>query len=154
LRRLRPEAYCADAGAPGARRDAEAEGGDPRVSTTLARGLRILGAFRGSDGGPISNKEIAARSGLPKATVSRLIYTLVALGFVSQDKRSGGFLLAAGVLAPAYAFLANLDVRPRSRRCWPRGWCRWARSAAACRSRAPRWATPTSPACAPTRAPR
>jgi DNA-binding IclR family transcriptional regulator len=97
------------------RRDADSEGSDPRIATTLARGLRILGAFRVGDRGPLGNKELAARTGLPKATVSRLTYTLTKLGFVAQDPRSGGFSLAAGVLAPAYAFLARLDVRSVAR---------------------------------------
>ena len=97
------------------RRDADLEGQDPRIATTLARGLRILGAFRASDNHPLTNKEIAERSRLPKATVSRLIYTLSRLGFIAIDERSGGFRLAAGVLAPAYVYLSQLDIRAVAR---------------------------------------
>lgn len=93
------------------RRDLELEGSDPRIVTTLARGLRVLRAFRAHDEQAIGNKELAERTGLPKATVSRLTYTLTRLGFLSHDERSGTYSLAAGVLAPAYTFLSRLDIR-------------------------------------------
>jgi len=97
------------------RRDRDREGDDPRIATTLARGLRVLGAFRSNDDGPLGNKEIAARTGLAKATVSRLTYTLTALGYLAQEPRSGGYQLAAGVLSFAHVFLAGLDVRTTAR---------------------------------------
>jgi DNA-binding IclR family transcriptional regulator len=93
------------------RRDAELEGSDPHIATTLARGLRLLRAFRSDDEHHLGNKELAERTGLPKATVSRLSYTLVKLGYLSQDPRSGAYALAPGVLAPAYTFLSRLDIR-------------------------------------------
>lgn len=93
------------------RRDADFEGSDPRIATTLARGLRLLRAFRTDDQGPLSNKELAERTKLPKATVSRLTYTLTKLGFLSHEPRSGAYMLAAGVLAPAHTYLSRLDIR-------------------------------------------
>ncbi|TXL71367.1 IclR family transcriptional regulator [Vineibacter terrae] len=93
------------------RRDLDLEGSDPRIVTTLARGLRVLRAFHAHDEQPLGNKELAERTGLAKATVSRLTYTLTQLGFLSQDARSGAYALAAGVLAPAYTFLSRLDIR-------------------------------------------
>lgn len=93
------------------RRDAELEGSDPHIATTLARGLRLLRAFRSDDEHYLGNKELAERTGLPKATVSRLSYTLVKLGYLSQDPRTGAYALAPGVLAPAYTFLSRLDIR-------------------------------------------
>jgi hypothetical protein len=59
------------------RRDAQLEGSDPHIATTLARGLRLPRAFRSDDEHYLGNKELAERTGLPKATVSRLSYTLV-----------------------------------------------------------------------------
>ena len=56
-------------------------GTDRRFATTLSRGLSVLRAFRPSDDG-LGNAEIAARTGLPKSTVSRLTYTLQALGYL------------------------------------------------------------------------
>ncbi len=78
---------------------------DPRFATTLARGLSVLRAFRPSDDG-LGNADIAARTGLPKSTVSRLTYTLQALGYLSHARhgeryRPGPALLALGTIAAA-----------------------------------------------------
>lgn len=78
---------------------------DPRFASTLARGLSVLRAFRVTDDG-LSNAEIAARTGLPKSTVSRLTFTLGQLGYVVQSPRDGRFrpgptLVAVGEVAGA-----------------------------------------------------
>ncbi|WP_265658397.1 helix-turn-helix domain-containing protein, partial [Verminephrobacter eiseniae] len=44
---------------------------DPRFATTLAHGLALLEAFDATHAA-LTNKELAERSGLSKATVSRL----------------------------------------------------------------------------------
>lgn len=87
---------------------------DPRMATTLERGLKILGSFRSTDEGPLSNREIGKRSGLPKATVSRLTYTLTKLGYLLHDARQG-YSLGPGVLGPAYVFYSRLDIRQVAR---------------------------------------
>ena len=51
---------------------------DRKFVVALARGLEVLRAFTPSEG-LLGNQEIAARTGLPKATVSRLTYTLTML---------------------------------------------------------------------------
>ena len=53
---------------------------------SLARGLDILTAFTPAEG-LLGNQEIAARAGLPKATVSRLTYTLTKLGYLTHIER-------------------------------------------------------------------
>lgn len=78
---------------------------DRRFATTLARGLSVLRAFRPSDDG-LGNAEIAERTGLPKSTVSRLTYTLHALGYLGHARhgeryRPGPALLALGNIASA-----------------------------------------------------
>ena len=78
---------------------------DRRFATTLARGLSVLRAFRPSDDG-LGNAEIAERTGLPKSTVSRLTFTLQALGYLSHARhgdryRPGPALLALGNVAAA-----------------------------------------------------
>lgn len=78
---------------------------DRRFATTLARGLSVLRAFRPSDDG-LGNAEIAERTGLPKSTVSRLTYTLHALGYLAHARhgeryRPGPALLALGNVAAA-----------------------------------------------------
>ncbi|ETX12983.1 IclR family transcriptional regulator [Roseivivax halodurans JCM 10272] len=76
---------------------------DRRFATTLARGLAVLRAFRPSDDG-LGNAEISQRTGLPKSTVSRLTFTLQALGYLNHAQRHdryrpGPALLALGNVA-------------------------------------------------------
>ena len=92
----------------------ETPGGDRRFATTLARGLSVLRAFRGDDDG-LANAEIARRTGLPKATVSRLTHTLTQLGYLTRPAqgeryRPGPALLAVGHVAQAsLGYLAAAD---------------------------------------------
>lgn len=80
----------------------------------LARGLEILRCFKPGDGA-LGNSELAARTGIPKPTVSRLTYTLTELGYLAYIESLGQYRLAGGVLALGYSMLANLDVRNMAR---------------------------------------
>src|SRR5580692_11748262 len=86
---------------------------DPSFATTLAHGLDVLAAFRNSFG-PLSNADLAARTGLSRPTVSRLTYTLAQLGYLRRDAK-GRFQLGLGVLATAYPLLSALRVRQMAR---------------------------------------
>ncbi|GAB3627383.1 HTH-type transcriptional regulator TsaQ1/TsaQ2 [Pandoraea terrae] len=77
--------------------------------TALARGLELLRAFRPDDA-MLGNRDLAARTGLPKATISRLAYTLTELGYLRYDAELGKYALDAGVLALGYAFLSGADM--------------------------------------------
>lgn len=77
--------------------------------TALARGLDLLRAF-GPDDAMLGNRDFAARTGLPKATVSRLAYTLTELGYLRYDAELGKYALDTGVLALGYAFLSGTDM--------------------------------------------
>ena len=86
---------------------------DRRFATTLARGLSVLRAFRASDDG-LGNAEIAERTGLPKSTVSRLTFTLQALGYLTHARRHdryrpGPALLALGNMANASLSFVDLS---------------------------------------------
>lgn len=59
----------------------------------------------------LGNQDIAARTGLPKPTVSRLTNTLTRLGYLSYADRSAKYQLGAAVLSLGYAALANMDIR-------------------------------------------
>ncbi|WP_347333583.1 IclR family transcriptional regulator, partial [Ralstonia pseudosolanacearum] len=83
--------------------------GDPNFVTALARGLELLRAFRPGDT-LLGNQEFVRRTGFPKATVSRLAGTLVALGYLRYDDALGKYGLDAGVLALGFAYLASSDV--------------------------------------------
>ena len=56
-----------------------------QVVTALARGLSVLRSFRQGDRF-LGNQEIAERTGLAKATVSRLTHTLTVLGYLNHPK--------------------------------------------------------------------
>ena len=50
---------------------------------SLDRGLDVLRVIRSADG-PIRNNDISTRTGLPKATVSRLVHTLTTMGYLRR----------------------------------------------------------------------
>jgi len=83
---------------------------DRRFVTALARGLDILRCFSRKDR-ELGNTEIAARTGLPKATVSRLTFTLMQMGYLTHAPDTGRYALSVGVLAFSNAYLGTLDVR-------------------------------------------
>ena len=82
---------------------------DPRFNNALARGLAILRTFQ-FDSRLLGNIEIAAATGLPKPTVSRLTYTLTQLGYLRYLPEFGKYELAAGVVSLAYPYLVNMPV--------------------------------------------
>ena len=82
---------------------------DPRFNIALARGVAVLRAFD-IDDQFLGNTEIAARTGVPKPTVSRLTYTLTELGYLSYREEVGKYELAPGVLGLSYPYLANMPV--------------------------------------------
>lgn len=71
---------------------------DRRYANTLARGLRILRAFRPSDNG-LGNLEISERTGIPRSTVSRLTFTLCALGYLTHGRHFDKYRLGPAALA-------------------------------------------------------
>ena len=70
----------------------------------LARGLRVVAAFAG-ERRPLTLSEVAERTGLPRASVRRLLLTLSALGFAAADGRQ--FRLTPKVLTLARAYLSS-----------------------------------------------
>jgi DNA-binding IclR family transcriptional regulator len=87
---------------------------DRKFVVALARGLEILRAFTPSDG-LLGNQELVARTGLPKATVSRLTYTLTRLGYLTHVERLEKYQLAPGALSIGYSALANMRIRQIAR---------------------------------------
>ena len=88
--------------------------GDSRLVTSLARGMGILRVF-GDGTNALGNQDIATRTGLPKPTVSRLTYTLTALGYLSYSQETGRYQLGTGVLSLGYACLAGMGIQKMSR---------------------------------------
>jgi len=87
---------------------------DRQFATNLARGVEVLRAF--TPARPIlGNQDLVVSTGLPKATVSRLTYTLCLLGFLSRVPGTQKYRLGSGVLALAYPMLAALPIRQVAR---------------------------------------
>lgn len=77
----------------------------PEFIQSLERGLTIIRAF-GPDAPTQSVGELAARTGLTRATTRRFLITLGTLGYVDSDGHS--FWLTPKVLELGYSFLSGL----------------------------------------------
>jgi DNA-binding IclR family transcriptional regulator len=91
------------------RDETELDGEGTQLSSSLVRGLGILRAFRPGDAS-LGNQDIIARTGLPKATVSRITYTLSALGYLLYDKDLGRYSLGPATVALGYSALSSSAV--------------------------------------------
>jgi DNA-binding IclR family transcriptional regulator len=94
----------ADEGAAAARR-----WGMSPVNRSLERGIEVLRAFRpGTE--LLGNGDLAERTGLSRATVSRLAQTLVATGLLEHDPVRRAYRLGAPVLSLAHAMQTGSSV--------------------------------------------
>jgi DNA-binding IclR family transcriptional regulator len=84
------------------------------VTQTIMRGLEVLRAFR-CEPRPLSNGELAARSGLSKATISRITSTLVSLGYLLRIPSSGRFQLGPAILGFGQVYLGGSQIRALAR---------------------------------------
>ncbi|ARU04527.1 IclR family transcriptional regulator [Comamonas serinivorans] len=86
---------------------------DRQFSMNLARGLQVLRAFTAQE--PVlGNRDIAARTGLPKATVSRITYTLTLMGYLARDASQKRYCLGPGVLSLGHPLLASMTARQQA----------------------------------------
>lgn len=83
---------------------------DRNFVTALARGMEILRCFSPLQS-VMGNQDLAIKTGLPKATVSRLTYTLAKLGYLRKHPHSGKYQLDVGVLSFGYQMLSNQPIR-------------------------------------------
>lgn len=88
----------------------EGQAHDRQFVVALSRGLEVLRCFRANDS-MLGNQEIAARTGLPKPTVSRLTHTLTRLGYLTYVERYSKYQLGAAALSLGYTALASMDIR-------------------------------------------
>ncbi len=75
-----------------------------RTVSALARGLSILRVFEDASQ-TLANGELVQRTGLPKATITRLTHTLVALGYLEGLHGEEKFRLGPAVLTLGATFL-------------------------------------------------
>lgn len=92
-------------GRPRTRNEDDGDG----VIASVARAFALLRAFQPGEA-HLGNRELARRTGLPKATVSRLAATLTALGYLAYSPALEKYALGTGVLALGHAFLRSNSV--------------------------------------------
>src|SRR5690606_15574676 len=100
-------------------RPSEAMSGDTTAPgrdevSALARGLSLLKAVAEADR-PLGNRELADDTGIPKATVSRLVATLLSSGFLRQAPGGERYSLGATTLQLGHAYLRTYDFRQQAR---------------------------------------
>lgn len=84
-----------------------AEASNPAAS--LTRGLEILRAFTADDP-TLGNQDLIERTGLPKATISRLTATLVSLGYLHYDHMLGRYSIGPATVSLGYSALSSNPV--------------------------------------------
>jgi DNA-binding IclR family transcriptional regulator len=82
--------------------------------TSLGRGLDVLRAFRVNDP-PLSNRELARRTGLPRPTISRITYTLTETGYLTFLEQFGCYELGGSTLVLGHVARANFDALAKAR---------------------------------------
>jgi DNA-binding IclR family transcriptional regulator len=82
--------------------------------TPLVRGLAILSAFTPRQTW-MSNQEIALETGVPTPTVSRMLHSLVSIGYLRYSAELRKYRLAASVLSLGYAAIAHSSVQQLAR---------------------------------------
>src|SRR5436305_8972913 len=87
---------------------------DRKFVTALGRGLDVLRCFGPRDRW-LANQEIAARTGLARPTVSRLVYTLTQLGFLRHAQAARRYALGSAAVSLGYSALTQIDIRRTAR---------------------------------------
>lgn len=89
--------------------DREIDASHPQFVNVVGRAFSILRCF-GHGEGHLGNQDIARRTGLPKPTVSRLTFTLSALGYLEYSRSLEKYALGPAVLSLSHAFVKSHDV--------------------------------------------
>jgi DNA-binding IclR family transcriptional regulator len=87
---------------------------DSQLISALIRGLNVLSSFHIGDN-ELGNHEFAERTGLPKATVSRITFTLAKAGFLTFDQRQRVYRLGPKALNLGFIARADNDLRGNMR---------------------------------------
>ncbi len=82
---------------------------DRKFIWSVARTLKLLQAFRPGDGA-LGNSDLSERSGISKATVTRITYTLTELGYLKKDA-ARKYYPSPRLLSLSYPVIGNLQVR-------------------------------------------
>ncbi|MGH8784472.1 MAG: IclR family transcriptional regulator [Cupriavidus necator] len=87
---------------------------DRQFANTLARGLELMQCFRAGETA-LRSRDFVERTGLNKATVSRLTYTLAQQGYLRHDRHLRRYRLGSSVLSMGYSLLAGMRARQVAR---------------------------------------
>ena len=85
------------------------------VTRTLSRGLDVLEALARADEDGLGPSALGQRVDLDKATVTRLLRTLVEAGYVTQDETTRRYRLTGRILWLAHRATVRLDLRSVAR---------------------------------------
>src|SRR5690606_16092705 len=90
------------------------DGRNPQLVNSVVRAFSILRCFERSRGHPeeryLGNQDIARRTRLPKATVSRLTQTLATLGYLEYAPAREKYALGPAVLGLGHAYMAGHGI--------------------------------------------
>jgi DNA-binding IclR family transcriptional regulator len=89
--------------------------GETNVTRTLSRGLDVLESLARGDEQGLGPSAIGQHVGLDRATVTRLLRTLVVSGYVSQDEATRRYRLSGKILWLAHRVTLRLDLRSVAR---------------------------------------
>lgn len=81
----------------------------PQYVSAVGRAFSILRCFEHGEQ-YLGNQQLSRRTEIPKATISRLTYTLSALGYLEYWPQLEKYSLGTGVLALSHAYMRNNDV--------------------------------------------
>ena len=81
--------------------------GDPDFVLSLARGLQVIEAFHEKTGG-LTVSEVAAKTGLSRAAVRRLLITLESLGYA--EHKDSYFRLTSRILRLGFSFISSSSL--------------------------------------------
>ena len=87
---------------------------DPDFVTAVARAFAILRCYKRGERS-LGNKDMAARTGLPRSTIARLTHTLTELGYLEYLPATEKYALGIAVLSFGNTYLTGLDVRDVAR---------------------------------------
>ena len=76
----------------------------PQFVNSVARAFRILRCFEHGEQF-LGNQDIVRRTSLPKPTVSRMTFTLSALGYLEYSPSLEKYSLGPGVLSLSHAYM-------------------------------------------------
>jgi IclR family transcriptional regulator, KDG regulon repressor len=86
------------------------------MNNTLVKGIGMLEVLAHSDR-PLGVTELAARIGLGKSNVHRLLQALVELGYVRRDAESGSYAASIRLWELGSAVFDNLDLKRGAQPC-------------------------------------